>query len=86
MHGQPHIMLRPLSETCSYILVIEQHVPERWVLKVSVAGEGWCGISCHRFEMALENAPGKRHGSCSSLHNILEQGCTDFGHKVTRVE
>jgi hypothetical protein len=74
-------VLRPFSETCSCILVIDRHVPERRVFKVSVAAEGWFGISCHRFDMNLEKAPGKRHGSCSSVRNRPEQGCTNCGYR-----
>jgi len=36
--------------------------------------------------MALGKAPGKRHGSYSSVHDRLEQGCTYFGYQVTRAE
>lgn len=79
-------VLRLLGETCSYILVIDRHVPGRWVLKVTVAAEGWYGISCHRFEMTLGKAFGTRHGSCSSVPDRLEQGCTNFGYQVTRAE
>jgi len=42
-------VLRPLSDTCSHILVIGRRVAERRVLRVSVAAKGWFGISCHRF-------------------------------------
>jgi hypothetical protein len=47
-----------------------------------VVAEVWFAISCHRFEMALEEARGKRHGSCSSVRNRPEQGCTNFGYQV----
>ena len=77
---------RSLREMCSYILVIDRHVPERPVLKVSVAAEGWYGIGCQRFDMNLEKAPGKRHGSCSSVRNRLEQGCTNVGYQVAQAE
>jgi len=76
-------VLRPLSETCSYIPVIDRHVPETGMLKVYEAAESWYGISCHRCDMNLEKAPGKRY---SSVRNRLEQGCTNFGYQDARAE
>lgn len=79
-------ILRPLSETCSYRLVIDRHVPERRVLKVSVAAEGWFGIDWHRLAVALEKARGRRHGRCSSARNRLEKGYTNCVYQVAQAE
>jgi hypothetical protein len=75
-------VLRPLSETCFYILVTDRNLLERQVLRVSVVAEGLFAISCNRIQMALEKAREKIHGSGNSLRNSLEQGCTNFGYKV----
>jgi hypothetical protein len=77
-------VLRPLSETCFYILVIDRNLPERQVLRMSVVAGGLFAISCNRLQMALEKARGKIHGRGNSLRNRLEQGCTDFGYQVGR--